>query len=292
MATLTHLREDTWPHGQAEAVAPGVRRVICHNPTPFTHRGTNTYILGQGRVAVVDPGPADRDHIDALLNETAGETITHIIVTHTHRDHSPGAALLKAATGAVTVGFGPHLTARSDETGEGGDHDFVPDLPLADGATLSDGGWSVAAVHTPGHCANHICLDLGGGVLLSGDHVMAWSTTVVSPPDGNMADYMASLDRLIARSDRLLLPGHGPRLEDPAPYLQGLRAHRAAREARVLAALAQAGITPLETLLPDVYGTIDPVLVRGAQRSLLAHLLKLKDEKIVGELDEIGWFIR
>lgn len=292
MSPLNHLRDDTWPHGDAEAVAPGIRRVICTNAGPFTHRGTNSWILGQGRVAIVDPGPADAAHLEALLKAVAGETVTHVIVTHTHRDHSPGAAALQAATGAMTAGFGPHLTAQAEEAGEGGDHAFTPDITLADGATLAEGDWSVTAVHTPGHCANHICLALPDGVLLSGDHVMAWSTTVVSPPDGDMADYMASLQKLLARGDRLYLPGHGPVLPEPMAYVTALLAHRREREAMVMTALAKAGISPIEALLPAVYGEIDQKLVRGAQRSLLAHLRKLKAEKIVGELDEIGWFVR
>lgn len=292
MPPLTHLRDDTWPYGEAQAVAPGIQRVICTNASPFTHRGTNSWILGQGTVAIVDPGPADAAHLDALLKAVAGQTVSHIIVTHTHRDHSPGAAALRAATSAVTVGFGPHLTPKSDEAGEGGDHTFTPDITLADGAILATGDWSVTAVHTPGHCANHLCLALPDGILLSGDHVMAWSTTVVSPPDGDMADYMTSLEKLLARGDRLYLPGHGPLLPDPMAYVAGLLAHRREREAKVMTALAAAGISPIEALLPAVYGEIDQKLVRGAERSLLAHLRKLKAEKIVGELDEIGWFVR
>lgn len=292
MQALTHLRDDPWPHGEAEAVAPGIRRVICPNAGPFTFRGTNSWILGQGRVAIVDPGPADPGQLAALLKAVAGDTVSHIIVTHTHRDHSPGAAALQAATGAVTVGFGPHLTAQADEAGEGGDHAFTPDTTLADGATLAEGDWSVTAVHTPGHCANHICLALPDGILLSGDHVMAWSTTVVSPPDGDMADYMASLQKLLARGDRLYLPGHGPALPDPMAYVAALHAHRLEREAMVMTALAAAGISPIEALLPAVYGPIDQKLVRGAERSLLAHLRKLQAEKRVNELDEIGWFVR
>ena len=280
--SIPFRREDTLPHGAVEQVAPGVRRILCANPGPFTFRGTNTYVIGRGRVTVLDPGPADAAHLAAILRATAGEQVTRIVISHTHRDHSPGAAALVAATGAATFGFGPHVTP-PEAGGEGGDHDFRPDVALPDGAVLEGDDWRLAALHTPGHCANHLCFGLdteaGGGVLFSADHVMSWSTTVVSPPDGDMAAYMASLAKLAARDDRLYLPGHGPPLPDPAPFVAALAAHRMEREAKVLDALRRARRATAMQLVPAAYGPeLDPKLVPAAARSLLAHLIKLAAE--------------
>jgi glyoxylase-like metal-dependent hydrolase (beta-lactamase superfamily II) len=279
---MKFLREDALPAGEVQTVAPGVRRILCGNPGPFTFRGTNTYLIGHGRVAVLDPGPADDAHLAAILRATAGETIARILVSHTHRDHSPGVAALQAATGAPSFGFGPHRTP-PEQGGEGGDHSFVPDIALPDGAVLEGADWRLTAIHTPGHCANHLCFALedsaGSGTLFSADHVMSWSTTVVSPPDGDMADYMASLARLAGRDDRLFLPGHGPPLPEPAPFVAALAAHRREREQRVLEALREARRATALDLVQAAYGpTLDPRLVAGAARSLLAHLIKLADE--------------
>jgi len=278
--SIPFLKDDPLPVGEVAEVAPGVRRLLCGNPGPFTFRGTNTWIIGRGgSVAVLDPGPEDAAHLAAILAATAGERITHIIVSHTHRDHSPGAAALQAATGAPTFGFGPHLTP-PEAGGEGGDHGFRPDERLADGAALEGETWRLCAIHTPGHCANHLCFALEGtGILFSADHVMSWSTSVVSPPDGDMAAYMASLARLAARDDRLFLPGHGPPLPEPAPFLAALAAHRREREAMVLDALRAAGRATARELVAPVYGpALDARLVPAAARSLLAHLLKLAAE--------------
>ncbi|MBP0492408.1 MBL fold metallo-hydrolase [Pararoseomonas indoligenes] len=278
-------RDDPLVPGEVEWIAPGIRRVICNNPGPFTFRGTNTYLIGRGEVAVLDPGPVDAAHLDALLAATAGERVTRVLVSHTHRDHSPGTAPLKAVTGAETLGFGPHLTPPSE--GEGGDHDFSPDTRLADGAVVEGEGWRLTALHTPGHCANHLCFALEAdaalapsGVLFSADHVMAWSTSIVSPPDGDMADYMRSLDRVAARGDSLLLPGHGPAQDDPGTYIAALIAHRREREAAVLSALRAApGPVSATELVRTVYGSsLEERLVPAAARSLLAHLLKLARE--------------
>lgn len=279
--SIPFLRDDDLRPGHARDVplpvrGPRVRRVLCNNPGPFTFRGTNTWIIGEGEVAVLDPGPADAAHAEAILRATRGERITRILVTHTHRDHSPGAAALVGATGARTAGFGPHLTP--PEAGGGADHAFRPDDLLADGDVLSEGNWRVTALHTPGHCANHLCFALEGtDALFSGDHVMSWSTSVVSPPDGNMGDYVRSLDAVARRGDRLLLPGHGPPLPEPAPFLAALVAHRREREAAVLAALRSAGqAATAEELVPAVYGSgLDPGLRPAAARSLLAQLAEL-----------------
>jgi glyoxylase-like metal-dependent hydrolase (beta-lactamase superfamily II) len=277
--SIPFLREDHLPHGAVEQIAPGIRRIVCANPGPFTFRGTNTYLIGRGEVAVLDPGPTDAAHLEAILRATAGERITRILVSHTHRDHSPGAAALVAATGATTFGHGPHATP-PDAGGEGGDHTFRPDIALPDGATVDSGDWRVTALHTPGHCANHLCFALENaaapGILFSADHVMSWSTTVVSPPDGDMAAYMASLARIAARDDRLYLPGHGPPLPGPAPFVAALAAHRREREAKVFDALRAARRATAAELVPPVYGPeLDPKLVPAAARSLLAHLIKL-----------------
>jgi glyoxylase-like metal-dependent hydrolase (beta-lactamase superfamily II) len=274
--SIPFLRDDPLPVGEVQEVAPGIRRILCGNPGPFTWRGTNTWLIGRGHVAVLDPGPADAAHLDAILAATAGEAISHILVSHTHRDHSPGVSALQAATGAPSHGFGPHMTP-PDQGGEGGDHAFVPDVTLADGAVLEEFG--LTALHTPGHCGNHLCFLREDGVTFSADHVMSWSTTVVSPPDGDMAAYMASLDRLAQRQSHLYLPGHGPPLPNPAPFVAALVAHRRDREARVLDALRAARRATALELVPPVYGPVlDPKLVPAAARSLLAHLIKLAAE--------------
>lgn len=267
--------------GEAVEVAPGVRRLLCRNPGPFTHTGTNTYLIGGAGspVVVLDPGPDDAAHRAAILRAARGQRVARVLVSHTHRDHSPGARpLAEALGGGVPVAaFGPHLTPPGEGGDLGGDHDFAPDERLADGARVEiGGGTALVALHTPGHCANHLCFALdGAGVLFSADHVMSWSTSVVSPPDGDMGDYVASLARVAARGgDALLLPGHGPPLPEPGPFLAALAAHRLARDARVLDALRAAPGADARALVLAVYGPdLDTRLVGGAARSLLAHLL-------------------
>lgn len=276
------LREDLLPPGEAEELGPPggprIRRLRCGNPGPFTFLGTNSYLLGEGEVALIDPGPADAAHLAALLAATRGERMTRILVTHTHRDHTGGVPAAVAATGAATWGFGPHLTPPGPG-GEGADHDFIPDHRLADGAVLQGEGWRLRALHTPGHCANHLAFALEeNGVLFSGDHAMSCSTSVVMPPDGDMAAYMAALERIAAHPWSLLLPGHGAPLPDPGALLQALLAHRREREAMVAEALRRHGPATAEALVPAVYGSLDPRLVRAAGQSLLAHLLKLGAE--------------
>jgi glyoxylase-like metal-dependent hydrolase (beta-lactamase superfamily II) len=280
--SIPFRRDEKLPPGETEEVAPDVRRILCNNPGAFTFRGTNTYLIGRGEVAVLDPGPEDAEHLRAILRATEGERITRILVSHTHRDHSPGVVALKAATGAPSFGFGPHLTP-PEAGGEGGDHDFRPDVTLADGEALESDDWRLTALHTPGHCANHLCFALETEhdqcVLFSADHVMSWSTSVVSPPDGDMAAYMASLAKVAAREDRLYLPGHGPPLPDPAPFVAALAAHRMEREAKVLEALRAVRRATALDLVPAAYGAqLDTRLVPAASRSLLAHLIKLAAE--------------
>ncbi|OAV57515.1 MBL fold metallo-hydrolase [Rhizobium sp. WYCCWR10014] len=270
-------------YGQAVPVVAGVERVTVNNPGPFTFFGTNSYIVGSSSVAVIDPGPEDEAHFQALMAALAGRAVTHIFVSHTHRDHSPLASRLQAATGAVTVGQGPHRPARPLRDGEinpfaeSSDLSFVPDITIGDGETLSGDGWSLRAVLTPGHTANHAAFALEGrDILFSGDHVMAWSTSIVAPPDGSMADYMESLERLIARDDRLLLPGHGGPVMEPAGFLRALKAHRLRREQAVLARV-QAGDTQIAEMVKVIYRDTDPKLHGAAALSVLAHIEDLME---------------
>jgi hydroxyacylglutathione hydrolase len=268
-------------YGQAVPVVAGVERVTVNNPGPFTFFGTNSYIVGSSSVAVIDPGPEDEAHFAALMAALAGRVVTHIFVSHTHRDHSPLAGRLQAATGAVTVGQGPHRPARPLRDGEinpfseSSDLSFVPDITIGDGETLSGDGWALTAVLTPGHTANHAAFALAGrDILFSGDHVMAWSTSIVAPPDGSMADYMASLERLMKREDRLLLPGHGGPVMEPAGFLRALKAHRLRREQAVLARV-QAGDTQIAEMVKVIYRDTDPKLHGAAALSVLAHIENL-----------------
>jgi hydroxyacylglutathione hydrolase len=249
-----------------------------NNPGPFTFFGTNSYIVGSSSVAVIDPGPEDEAHFQALMTALGGREVTHIFVSHTHRDHSPLARRLRRATGAVTVGQGPHRPARPLREGEinpfaeSSDLSFVPDIALSDGQTLSGDGWALSAVLTPGHTTNHAAFALAGrDILFSGDHVMAWSTSIVAPPDGSMADYMESLDRLIAREDRLLLPGHGGPVTQPSTFLKALKAHRLRREQAVLARV-QAGDRQIAEMVKVIYRDTDPKLHGAAALSVLAHI--------------------
>jgi glyoxylase-like metal-dependent hydrolase (beta-lactamase superfamily II) len=279
-------REFDLKPGVAEQVAPGVRRVLANNPGPFTFKGTVSYIIGQGQVAILDPGPADPAHIEALLQAVRGETVTHVLVTHTHRDHSPAAAAIKAATGAKSYAEGPHRAARElhigdVQRGEGGDRDFRPDVALKDGEVVSGEGWSVQAVATPGHTANHMAFALRGtDFLFSGDHVMGWSTSIVAPPDGAMSDYMASLDKIARRPEQTYLPGHGGAVKDAPRYVAQLVRHRHAREVAILKVLAH-GPSDIPALVRAIYAGLDPRLIGGAGLSVLAHLEDLVARGVV-----------
>jgi glyoxylase-like metal-dependent hydrolase (beta-lactamase superfamily II) len=277
-----HFNREFEPsYGRLVRVTPLIRRVVATNSSPFTAWGTGTYVVGNGAVAVIDPGPADSAHIDAIMAGLAGETVSHIVVTHTHLDHSPGAALLKARTGATVYGCAPH-GAEGETVEAGADHDFAPDQQLADGAAIAGPGWTLTALHTPGHTANHLCYALAEELsLFTGDHVMGWSTTVVSPPDGDMAQYMASLQLLLPRPDRLYYPTHGSPIASPQGYVEQLIEHRREREDQVLACL-DAGITDIPAMVAKLYADIDPRLHRAAGRSVLAHLVKLVNEGRAG----------
>jgi glyoxylase-like metal-dependent hydrolase (beta-lactamase superfamily II) len=273
--------------GVIDHVAPGVRRILVDNPGPFTFKGTLSYIIGRGRVAIIDPGPIDARHTAALLDAVRGETVTHIIITHTHRDHSPGAAPLKAMTGAQTVGEGPHRAARPLFIGEterldaGGDADFRPDHRVADGDTIVGDGWVLEAIATPGHTANHMAFALmGTDMLFSGDHVMGWSTSIVAPPDGSMMDYMASLDRLAARPETVYLPGHGDVIRNAPDFVARYIAHRRGREASILHRLNK-GESDIPGLVRAIYIELDPRLSGAAALSTLAHLEDLTARGLV-----------
>jgi glyoxylase-like metal-dependent hydrolase (beta-lactamase superfamily II) len=275
------------PPGQVDDVLPGVRRLLCGNASPFTFKGTLSYIIGRGKVAIVDPGPNDPAHIAALLDAVRGETVTHILVTHTHRDHSPAAAAIKAATGAQTYAEGPHRPARALHIGElnplegSGDTDFRPDVTLKDADVVQGDGWAVEAITTPGHTANHMAFALkGADALFAGDHVMGWSTSIVAPPDGAMSDYMASLEKLGRRAETIYMPGHGGIIRDAPRYVQSYIRHRQGREAAILYRL-NAGETDIPTIVRATYIGLDPRLAGAAGLSVLAHLEDLVARGVV-----------
>jgi glyoxylase-like metal-dependent hydrolase (beta-lactamase superfamily II) len=275
--------------GELRRVSSGIRRLIAPNASPFTFTGTCSYIVGEGDVAIIDPGPLDDNHISALLDAVRGERVGHIVVTHTHRDHSPAAAAIKAATGAPIVGAAAYAPTRADEAAgrldASHDRDYEPDHALADGETISGPGYALTAIATPGHAANHLCFAFGReNALFSGDHVMAWSTTVVAPPDGEMSAYMASLDKLRARDEAIFWPGHGGPVRDPKRYLRGLAHHRRQREAAILARL-DAGDETLAAIVARVYSTLNPKLVGAASLSTLAHLEDLTRRGLVARED-------
>jgi glyoxylase-like metal-dependent hydrolase (beta-lactamase superfamily II) len=271
----------------AEEVVPGVRRVMANNPGPFTFKGTISYIVGKGNVAIIDPGPDDPAHIGALLDAVRNETVTHIFVTHTHRDHSPAVPAIKAATGATVYAEGPHRAARPLHIGEhnpldaSADRDFKPDVALKDGAVVEGDGWAIEAITTPGHTANHMCYALKDtNILFAGDHVMAWATSIVAPPDGAMSDYMASLNKLAKRSETIYLPGHGPAIKDAPRFVSYYILHRKAREASILHRLGK-GETDIPTIVRAIYIGIDPRLTGAAGLSVLAHLEDLAARGVV-----------
>ena len=263
-------------------LSPLVRRLIAPNASPFTFNGTCTYILGKGEVAVLDPGPGDEDHLAAILAAVEGETIETILVTHTHRDHSVLAGRLKEATGAPVIGAAPFKPKPDGAGGLNSSHDlaYAPDAVLSDGERFEGRGFTLEAVATPGHCSNHLCFALlDEGALFSGDHVMAWSTSVVAPPDGSMGAYMASLDKVRARDERIYWPGHGGPVIEPQRYVRALAHHRRQREASILAAL-DGGVTTLPEIVAKVYVGLDPKLVRAAGLSTLAHLQDLRERGV------------
>jgi glyoxylase-like metal-dependent hydrolase (beta-lactamase superfamily II) len=268
--------------GAVQQLHPLVRRMLAPNPSPFTFTGTQTYIVGRDEVAIVDPGPDDPAHVAAILSALLGERVAAILCTHTHRDHSPASRALQAATGAPIVGC---AALSMDDSGPRSDAAFdsayLPDRVLADGERVGGPGWSLEAVATPGHTSNHLCFALAeAGALFSGDHVMGWSTTVVSPPDGDMADYMASLQRLMEREDAVYYPAHGEPIDRPRRLVRGLIGHRRQREGQILRLLGEEPAL-VETMVQAMYGGIDPRLHGAAGRSVLAHLIDLQRRGLV-----------
>lgn len=284
--------------GACQRPEPGLRGILAPNPSPMTHLGTTTFLVGEGDVVAIDPGPALPAHRDAILAALApGERITRIVVTHAHLDHSALARSLARATGAEVLAFGPATAGRGPLMqrlaisglaggGEGVDSDFAPDRPVADGARIEGPGFVLEAIHTPGHFAGHLCLAWGDR-LFSGDHVMGWATSLVSPPDGDMAAYMASLARLAARPWRVIYPAHGPAITDPAGRLAYLAAHRREREAAILSALT-AGAASLDALTARIYTDTPPALLPAARRNVLAHLIDLHERNLIEADPRLG----
>ena len=289
-----------WPTGLSEQCEPLVRRVLAANASPYTFTGTQTYLVGAGdQIAVIDPGPAGtgvaghadtngEGHVEAILAALGGAKLTAIMCTHTHRDHSPAAAELKERTGAPIIGCAP--LAMEDDVPRADtafDPDYAPDRVLKDGEQLSGPDWTIEAVATPGHTSNHLCYSLTqSGALFTGDHVMAWSTSVVSPPDGDMAAYMASLQKLYDRADTVYYPAHGPAVTKPQQLVRGMLGHRRSREAQILR-LLEASPQPIPAMVTAMYKGLDPRLFGAAGRSVLAHLIDLRNRGIVsceGEL--------
>jgi len=295
-------------HGEMVDVSPLLRRVVCNNPSKFTFHGTGTYVIGHGDVAVVDPGPRDDDHITNLIAALEGETVRHILITHTHGDHSPAATALAAATGAPILGFGPHPSSATSEadsdvaddsdwdTGEDrkelsadekakakADHekhlpdvDFTPDQRLAHGDIVEGPGWTIEALHTPGHISNHLCFALAEEkAVLSGDHVMGWSTTIIPPPDGDLLAYLSSLELLLNRDDEVLYPTHGGAITQPKPFVKALHDHRLLRTQQITREL-QAGPRSVREIVAVLYDSVARELWRPAARSVISHLIAMR----------------
>lgn len=275
---IPYRRKLDFEYGKAEVLAPGIRRVIANNPSPFTFHGTGTYILGTGRVAVIDPGPDDEAHIDAILASLVGETVSHILVTHTHMDHSPGCRLLQAKTGAPTYAYGPHGAGKIEQgvqVEEGGDMDFDPDHLVTHGEIIQGDDWSVECVYTPGHTSNHLCFQLREQkALFTGDHVMGWSTSIISPPDGDMADYMLSLELLLERDDEIYWPTHGPCIDEPKAHVEAYIAHRLEREHQIVTCI-EGGTYKIREMVPLMYKDTPEFMYPAAARSVLAAMENL-----------------
>ena len=278
---LEFNREHEFVYGELETVGPELRRITAANPSMFTFHGTGTYVVGQGNVAVIDPGPLLDEHVDALVRGLEGETITHILITHTHLDHSPACTLLKQHTDAPTYGFGPHGHGKFERgvvVEEGGDMDFVPDVRVVDGDVINGDGWTMECVYTPGHTSNHICFGWREPrALFSGDHVMGWSTTIVSPPDGDMADYMRSLEKLLSRDDDVYWPTHGSAIRKPKAYVRGFLAHRRLRERQIIECVER-GHNRIAEMVPVMYRNIDKRLFPAAARSVFATVILLVEQ--------------
>jgi glyoxylase-like metal-dependent hydrolase (beta-lactamase superfamily II) len=277
---IPYVRDLQFDYGACDQVSPLIRRVVANNPGPFTYLGTGTYIVGRGEVAVIDPGPSLPEHLEAILGAVAGERVTHILITHHHSDHSPLAGALKAATGATIYGCAV-AGHEAEDTGEvkmeaGHDHDFKPDVSLCGGGGVSGPGWTIEAIPTPGHTSNHLCYALAEeNACFTGDHIMGWSTTVITPPDGDMTDYLASLQAIKARDFTTLWPTHGPPIREVGPFIDAYLAHRHERMDQILLALAD-GPARIRDLVPKLYRDVDERLWPAAARSMLAAIIHLE----------------
>jgi glyoxylase-like metal-dependent hydrolase (beta-lactamase superfamily II) len=278
---IPFIREFDAKYESEVRVSPRISRVVADNPGPFTFKGTGVYIVGNKDVAVIDPGPDDASHVDALKRALEGRRVTHILVTHTHSDHSPAAKPLKEWSGAKTYAFGPHGSGKLEDgvrVEEGGDMQFTPDVRVKDGEIIKGNGFTFECVFTPGHTSNHMCYALREeNALFTGDHVMGWSTTVVTPPDGDMAQYMASVKKLMARDDAILYPTHGAPVTDPKPFLAAYLEHRLDREKQIVACIRD-GLTTIPQMVARMYADVDKRLHPAASRSVLAHLIQLENE--------------
>lgn len=281
------------PTGVAMSLSSLVARVLAPNPSPFTFTGTQTYVVGAGDVAVIDPGPEEAEHLAALMAAIAGRPVVAIVCTHTHRDHSPAARPLSAVTGAPVIGCAP-LTLDDDgpRADAAFDAAYRPDRVLADGERLMGEGWTLEAVATPGHTSNHLCFALvEEQALFTGDHVMGWSTSVISPPDGDMADYMRSMQRLLEREDMVYYPAHGEPIDTPQRLVRGMMGHRKQREGQILRFLERNGDSIISDMVAEMYKGVDPRLHPAAGRSVLAHLIDLDQRGIVRAADGL-WQMR
>ncbi len=284
---INYVLETEHPHYEtSEQVSPLIRRVLADNPSPFTYKGSGTYIIGKGQVAVIDPGPLLENHVAAILAATAGETISHIVITHTHNDHSPASVPLKARSGAQIIGCATIVVA--DDSGPRSDAAFdlgyAPDHVMMDGEVIAGPGWSLEAVSTPGHTSNHMCYALlEEKALFTGDHVMGWSTTVIAPPDGDMTDYIASLRKLLNRDDVRYYPTHGKPVEKPKSFVRALIAHRKQRENQIVRILAS-GPATVPQMVEQMYASTPKILHGAAGRSVLAHLIEMaKHGQVIAE---------
>ena len=264
------------PYGVIENISPLIRRITANNPAPYTFKGTGTYIIGHKNVAVIDPGPDMADHIEAIISSLKGEKISHILVTHNHTDHSPGARPLAERCGAKIYGFDVSGQQYSmSKSAEGLDKKFKPDILIKDGDILKGKNWTLEAIHTPGHLSNHLCFALlEEKALFSGDHVMGWSTTIISPPDGNMTDYLISLEKLLNRNDKIYYPTHGLPIEEPIKFVKQVYAHRLRRDNEICRFLEQ-GNKSIDQIVKAIYPTIDKSLYLAASRTIYAHLIRL-----------------